>query len=50
MGLDVGPKTISSFEEALAPCKTIVRGKREWPGVSKRTYRRRRVGFTERGS
>lgn len=25
MGLDVGPKTISTFEEALAPCKTIVR-------------------------
>ncbi|CAM9573723.1 unnamed protein product, partial [Hapterophycus canaliculatus] len=24
MGLDVGPKTISAFEEALAPCKTIV--------------------------
>ncbi|CAM9513368.1 unnamed protein product [Ectocarpus sp. 6 AP-2014] len=24
MGLDVGPKTTSSFEEALAPCKTIV--------------------------
>lgn len=25
MGLDVGPRTISTFEEALAPCKTIVR-------------------------
>lgn len=25
MGLDVGPKTISIFKEALAPCKTIVR-------------------------
>lgn len=25
MGLDVGPKTISAFEEALAPCKTVVR-------------------------
>lgn len=25
MGLDVGPKTISTFQEALAPCKTIVR-------------------------
>lgn len=24
MGLDVGPKTISAFEDALAPCKTIV--------------------------
>ena len=24
MGLDVGPKTISTFQEALAPCKTIV--------------------------
>lgn len=24
MGLDVGPKTISSFSAALAPCKTVV--------------------------
>ncbi len=24
MGLDVGPKTIAAFEEAVAPCKTIV--------------------------
>lgn len=23
-GLDVGPKTVSAFEEAVAPCKTIV--------------------------
>ncbi|CAM9532845.1 unnamed protein product, partial [Choristocarpus tenellus] len=24
MGLDVGPKTVSTFQAALAPCKTIV--------------------------
>lgn len=51
MGLDVGPKTISSFEEAVAPCKTIVRGDVEWSGVGVSVpYRRRRVGFAERGT
>lgn len=24
MGLDVGPKTVAKFSEALEPCKTIV--------------------------
>lgn len=26
MGLDVGPKTVATFKEALEPCNTIVRG------------------------
>lgn len=25
MGLDVGPKTVATFQAALEPCKTIVR-------------------------
>lgn len=47
MGLDVGPKTISNFEKALAPCKTIVRNLENPRNQSMDSIRARHKG-TER--